>query len=134
MTDSMTTTIQIQIRGSKMQVIQKATHNHRSYSRMWLQLIQTTGVCVSDFALNIAVCYLGESKSETPYSPTLSQVSPPAREWSDSGVYGGAVLQTEVQPAAEVPSPALSPGGPGAETHLPAPRGKRTHHALPHRH
>lgn len=52
------------------------------------------------------------------------QVSPPARKWADSRMYSGPVLQAEVQPAAKIPPPALSPGGTGAEAHLPAPGGE----------
>lgn len=50
----------------------------------------------------------------------LCQVSPAAGEWSDSGVHSGPVLQAEIQPAAEIPSPTLSAGWPGAEAHVPA--------------
>ncbi len=35
-----------------------------------------------------------------------------------------SVFQREVQPAAQIPPPALPSGGPGAETHLPAPGGQ----------
>jgi len=52
------------------------------------------------------------------------QISAAAGERSDGGADRGAVLQREVQPAAEVPPPAVSAGGPGTETHLPAPGGE----------
>lgn len=46
-------------------------------------------------------------------------------------MYRGSILQAEVQPAAQIPAPALSTGGPGAETHLPAPGGESCHpHAV----
>jgi len=50
----------------------------------------------------------------------LCQVSPAAGERSDSGVHSGSVLQAEIQPAAEIPSPPVSPGWPRAEAHIPA--------------
>lgn len=52
------------------------------------------------------------------------QVPSAAGERPDGGAHRGAVLQGEVQPAAQVPPPALPAGGPGAEAHLPAARGE----------
>lgn len=77
--------------------------------------------------------YSRSSRSEPPPSlgvsrdfchfPTV-QVSVAAWERPDSRAHGSPVLQREVQPAAEVPSPALSAGWPGTEAHLPATRGE----------
>lgn len=58
-------------------------------------------------------------------SYVFRQVSPPAREWADSRMYSGPVLQAEVQPAAKIPPPAMFAGWPGAKAHLPAPGGEQ---------
>lgn len=55
--------------------------------------------------------------------PTL-QVSVAAWERPDSWAHSSPVLQREVQPATEVPSPALPAGWPGTEAHLPAAGGE----------
>lgn len=57
-------------------------------------------------------------------SPSAQQVSPAVGERPDGGVHGGAILQAEVQPPAEVPTPAMPAGWPGAEAHVPAPGGE----------
>lgn len=52
--------------------------------------------------------------------PLICQVPPAAGKWPDSGVYSGSVLQAEIQPAAEIPPPAVSAGRPGTEAHISA--------------
>lgn len=58
-------------------------------------------------------------------SPSAQQVPLAAGERADSRVHSGAILQTEVQPSAEVSPPTVSAGRPGAEAHVSASGGEK---------